>query len=90
MSTPAERRQRAWVKARRDRATDLRFMLDTGVSNEVEAARRLGITVDGLDAWCRRTGNQDIWARLIAYRLTTRDDWKGDRSLLRPRKEPAA
>lgn len=81
-STPSQRQHRAQLKARRDRVTDLRFMLETGVSNEVEAAHRLGITVNGLDMWCRRTGNQDIWQRLTAYQARTKDPW-----LARDRKE---
>lgn len=88
-STPAQKRHRAMLKARRERLDDLRFMLTTGVSNEIEAAHRLGVTPSALDWWCYRTGNRDIWNRLIAYRAIQRDDWKGDRSLLRPRKDAA-
>ncbi len=89
MTTAAERQHRARLKARRDRLADLRFMIANGVSNEAEAAHRLGISTNGLERWCDRTGNRDLWNRLIAYRLNTRDDWKGDRSLLRPRKDAA-
>ena len=89
-STPAQRQHRARLKARRDRLADLRFMLNNGVSNEAEAAHRLGLSIDGLEKWCIRTGHMDLWGRLIAYRATVRDDWKGDRSLLRPRKEDTA
>lgn len=77
-------------KARADRLEDINFMIATGVSNEVEVAHRLGITPATFERWCYRTGNADLWNRLVAYRATVRDDWKGDRSLLRPRKDTAA
>lgn len=78
------------AQARADRIEDINFMLETGVSNEAEVARRLGLTLASFERWCYRTGNAALWGRLIAYRATVRDDWKGDRSLLRPRKEDTA
>jgi hypothetical protein len=65
------------------------FMIAAGVSNEVEVAHRLHLTVPTLERWCHRTGNHDLWRHLTTYRTVVRDDWKGDRSLLRPRKDAA-
>lgn len=38
------------------RLEDLRWMIDTGTDLD-DAARRLDITVDGLEVWCRRWGH---------------------------------
>lgn len=78
------------AQARADRIEDINFMIANGVSNEAEVAHRLGLTLASFERWCYRTGNAELWNRLIAYRAIQRDDWKGDRSLLRPRKDTAA
>ena len=46
------------------RAEDLEFMAATGETH-VGAARRLGMRVDSLQAWCDDNA-RDTWARLVA------------------------
>lgn len=69
-----------------NRTEDILWMM-RGQVNEVEVAQRLGISVESLEMWCYRNNLvEQIWKPLTEYRLRTRDDWKGERSLLRPRK----
>lgn len=79
-------RLQAWlVTDAENRAEDILWMMRSQ-PNEIEVAKRLGITTDALWNWCSRNGHlHDIWEPLTEYRRIERDDWKGDRSLLRPR-----
>lgn len=53
----------AWEAARAGRMEDLEFLADSGVST-IEAARRVGMSVDALEKWLARAGRSDLYIRM--------------------------
>lgn len=53
----------AWEAAKAARMEDLEHMAASGVSTH-EAARRLGMSIAGLEKWLERQGRSDLYARM--------------------------